>query len=76
MDTYRVLVLLENRSQPILYDATSVYTKDGYTCIIFYRDGKKLTHKYPTSRIMRIEEEYRYIEHGSSRASIIAQPGG
>ena len=67
-ETYEVLIWLENGSQPIIYDAVTCYIKEAYTCVVFYnREGELRLHKYPTSKVMRIEEEYRYIPRKSTR---------
>ncbi len=45
-------------SQPIVYDAMNAYTKGPMYCVLFEKDGKRITHKYPVCSIFRVIEEY------------------
>lgn len=68
METYEVLLWLKGGSQPIRYDALTVYVKEAYTCIVYLKGGQKRLHKYPTADVFRIEEEYVYLPRSSERA--------
>lgn len=60
--TYKVSIILKTNSQPILYDATSVYEKGSFTCILFKDDkGEPTVDKYPTVDIFKLREQYTYI---------------
>lgn len=46
-------------SQPIVYEtALNAYTKGPMYCVLFEKDGKRVTHKYPVCSIFRIIEDY------------------
>ena len=46
-------------SQPIVYDnVENAYTKGPMYCIMFIKDGKRMTHKYPLVSIFRVVEDY------------------
>ncbi len=45
-------------SQPIEYDnVLNSYTKGPMYCVMFEKEGKRITHKYPLSSIFRVIEE-------------------
>ena len=49
-------------SQPIEYGDKegymNSYTKGPMYCVLFERDGERITHKYPLESIFRVEETY------------------
>ena len=46
-------------SQPIIYEnVLNAYTKGPMYCVLFEKDGKRVTHKYPQCSIFRIIEDY------------------
>jgi hypothetical protein len=46
-------------SQPILYhDVINAYTKGPMYCILFEKDGKRITHKFPLCSLFRVIEDY------------------
>lgn len=45
-------------SQPIEYDAMNAYTKGLMYCVLFEKDGKQITHKYPLCSLFRVIEDY------------------
>lgn len=46
-------------SFPIVYEnVLNAYTKGPMYCILFEKDGKRVTHKYPLSSIFRVIEDY------------------
>lgn len=46
-------------SYPIVYeDVENAYTKGPMYCIMFVKDGKRVTHKYPLVSIFRVVEDY------------------
>lgn len=45
-------------SSPIEYDAINAYTKGPMYCVLFIKDGKRVTHKFPLCSIFRVIEEY------------------
>ncbi len=46
-------------SHPIEYkDVINSYTKGPMYCVLFEKDGQRLTHKYPLCSIFRVIESY------------------
>jgi len=46
-------------SQPIVYDnVENAYTKGPMYCVMFIKDDKRMTHKYPLVSIFRVIEDY------------------
>lgn len=45
-------------SQPIVYDAMNAYTKGSMYCVLFEKDGKRVTHKFPLCSLFRVIEDY------------------
>ena len=46
-------------SFPIEYkDVINAYTKGNMYCILFEKDGKRVTHKYPLCSLFRVIEDY------------------
>lgn len=46
-------------SFPIVYeDVLNAYTKGPMYCLMFEKDGKRVTHKYPLVSIFRVIEDY------------------
>ena len=62
MDTFKVIIWLNNSSQPLHYDAINAYTKDSFYCVLFMKGDIPLVHKYPIDSIFRIQEEYKYVK--------------
>jgi hypothetical protein len=45
-------------SYPIIYEEViNAYTKGQMYCILFLKDGKRMTHKYPLCSIFRVIED-------------------
>ncbi len=46
-------------SFPIVYEnAENAYTKGPMYCVLFEKDGARVTHKYPLCSLFRIIEDY------------------
>ena len=46
-------------SQPIVYkDIVNAYTKGAMYCVMFVKDEKRMTHKYPMCSLFRVVEDY------------------
>ena len=45
-------------SQPIVYDAMNAYTKGPMYCVLFEKEGQRITHKFPLCSLFRVIEEY------------------
>ena len=46
-------------SKPIIYDnVENSYTKGLMYCILFIKDGLRVTHKYPMCSLFRVIEDY------------------
>jgi len=46
-------------SLPIVYEnVINAYTKGNLYCVMFIKDGKRITHKYPLCSIFRVIEDY------------------
>ena len=46
-------------SQPIVYaKAINAYTKGQMYCVLFEKDGERVTHKFPMCSLFRVIEEY------------------
>lgn len=45
-------------SQPLMYDALNAYTKGPMYCVLFEKEGKRITHKFPLCSLFRVIEEY------------------
>ena len=46
-------------SYPIVYKTVeNAYTKGNMYCIMFIKDGKRVTHKYPLCSLFRVVEDY------------------
>lgn len=46
-------------SSPIVYEnPLNAYTKGPMYCILFEKDGRRVTHKYPLCSIFRVVEDY------------------
>jgi hypothetical protein len=56
--TIKVLIQRNETSRPIEYDAINAYTKGPMYCVLFEKDGKRKTHKFPLCSLFRVEEEY------------------
>ena len=55
----KVEVQLEKSSNAIVYTGViNAYTKGPLYCVLFEKDGKRMTHKFPIINIFRIVEDY------------------
>ena len=46
-------------SQPIVYEnILNAYTKGPMYCVMFVKDEKRITHKYPLCSLFRVIEDY------------------
>jgi len=45
-------------SQPLVYEALNAYTKGPMYCVLFEKDGKRITHKFPLCSLFRVIEDY------------------
>lgn len=46
-------------SQPLVYDRViNAYTKGPMYCVMFEKDGQRVTHKFPLCSIFRVIEDY------------------
>lgn len=46
-------------SFPLLYeDVINAYTKGPMYCILFIKDDKRITHKFPLVSLFRVVEDY------------------
>ena len=54
----RVEIQRNETSQPIVYDAMNCYTKGPMYCILFEKDGERITHKFPLCSLFRVIEQY------------------
>lgn len=46
-------------SQPIkYYGVENAYTKGNMYCVLFKKDGERVTHKFPLCSIFRVVESY------------------
>ena len=46
-------------SLPLKYEnVINAYTKGGLYCILFEKNGERVTHKFPLSSIFRVIENY------------------
>ncbi len=54
----KVLIQRNETSQPIEYDVINAYTKGSMYCVLFEKDGERITHKYPLCSLFRVEEAY------------------
>lgn len=46
-------------SQPLVYEnVLNAYTKGPMYCILFEKDGKRITHKFPVCSLFRVIEDY------------------
>lgn len=46
-------------SQPLVYEnVINAYTKGALYCVLFEKDGNRVTHKFPLCSIFRIIEDY------------------
>ena len=55
----RIEIQRNETSQPIVYeDIENAFTKGPMYCVMFVKDGKRMTHKYPLVSIFRVIEDY------------------
>ena len=46
-------------SYPIVYEnVENAYTKGRMYCVMFIKNGERVTHKYPTESLFRVIEDY------------------
>jgi hypothetical protein len=55
----KIEVQLQQSSFPIVYEnVLNAYTKGPLYCVLFEKDGKRQTHKFPVANIFRVVEDY------------------
>ena len=56
----RIEIQRNESSLPLIYDegVINAYTKGGLYCILFEKNGQRITHKFPLVSIFRIIENY------------------
>ena len=55
----RIEIQRNESSYPIVYDnVINAYTKGNMYCILFEKDKKRVTHKYPLCSLFRVVEDY------------------
>lgn len=54
----KVAIQRNETSQPIVYNVLNAYTKGPMYCVMFEKDGKRVTHKYPLCTLFRVVEDY------------------
>lgn len=55
----RIEIQRNETSQPVVYEAAiNAYTKGLLYCVLFEKDGKRVTHKYPIHSLFRVVEDY------------------
>jgi hypothetical protein len=64
----RIEVQRNETSQPLVYDAINAYTKGPMYCLIFEKDGKRVTHKSPLCSLFRVIEDYNESKNNRSNA--------
>ena len=46
-------------SYPLVYtDVINAYTKGNMYCLLFEKEGKRITHKFPLCSLFRVIEDY------------------
>ena len=46
-------------SQPLIYEnVLNAYTKGNMYCVMFIKDGERITHKFPLCSLFRVVEDY------------------
>jgi hypothetical protein len=46
-------------SQPLVYEGVlNSYTKGPMYCVMFLKDGERVTHKFPLCSLFRVIEDY------------------
>ena len=59
MNNKKILIQRNESSYPIKYEnVINAYTKGPMYCLMFLKDGKRVTHKFPLSSIFRVVEDY------------------
>lgn len=55
----RIEIQRNETSFPIVYEnVENAYTKGPMYCVMFIKDGKRMTHKYPLVSLFRVIEDY------------------
>jgi len=55
----KIEIQLKETSFPVVYDTVvNAYTKGPMYCVLFEKDGKRVTHKYPLVSVFRVIEDY------------------
>lgn len=55
----RIEIQRNETSQPIVYNTVlNAYTKGPMYCVMFEKDGERVTHKYPLCSLFRVIEDY------------------
>lgn len=54
----RIEVQRNETSQPLIYEnVVNAYTKGALYCVMFEKDGRRVTHKFPLCGIFRVVED-------------------
>lgn len=55
----KIEIQLERSSFPLVYEnVLNAYTKGDLYCVLFEKDGKRASHKFPIANIFRVVEDY------------------
>jgi len=55
-------------SFPIVYeDVINAYTKGPMYCVMFEKNGKRVTHKYPLASLFRVIEDYNETKRNKKK---------
>ena len=55
----RIEIQRNESSFPIVYEGVlNAYTKGPLYCVLFEKDGKRQTHKFPVASLFRVVEDY------------------
>jgi hypothetical protein len=59
----KIKIQRNETSYPIEYkDVENAYTKGNMYCVMFIKDNKRVTHKYPLCSLFRVVEDYNESE--------------
>jgi hypothetical protein len=55
----RIEIQRNEASQPLVYEnVENAYTKGPMYCVMFVKDGQRVTHKFPLCSLFRVIEDY------------------
>jgi hypothetical protein len=54
----RIEIQRNETSLPLVYEALNAYTKGPMYCVLFEKDGQRVTHKFPLCSLFRVIEDY------------------